>query len=698
MMEWLRKQGETMLGIFLVLIVAVGTIVMAPVVAQQLERVPWLIYMYTGGAPLQKQERESVDPLPFATAGLTTEELVELGLPAASGPIFNEVERDTIFPSGHVVTDSANEQMVLSARRALWKWDTGTPGFGTEIMIVELPTREWAEVLGNIWAFEPPASSNYPKGATQAFESGQLEGEEFEVAKVQFIHDRLWVVVQLGTSQAYASAVAAGTSERLNTSDLSRQMALAIDTNLPDLDDLEGWESLQTEDLRLLNASSLGVAAVLTILARAIGAGILDRGSREAISGLTRRRVPFQREDVILTQAVRQKRVQLFVRTFVLAISSGIGLIALYFISGSMELIPMFLIAGLLILAGTLVVTFLHRRSPDEELGGRWLLAEALATALSTTVVVAGIFFVGTAGIGFTMGNGQLVRTLSLVMLVLGLAVVGFAHYPAQFFRRLAMPAIKRTLERDKRAPVLFLRSFQDDDLWVRIHPSSRPSPAMRLALLNDSTFEDLIAWQSARVGPVIAIGQPGTRLQPLGAVRDYFSDDEWQTAVLRRINIASAVVFVVGRSPGAQWELAQLRERGALGKTVFVFPPVPEKEFEKRCFVLCTGLGLHPLTLNSNIAKGMRLVAMRIGSTGEIVRYFADSRDDIAYKIALEKGLAEAVAVRTVIRTPAGARADLADATKAKTLLASYDPTRKPVRSSDPFRRALGFFLNITN
>jgi len=691
-----RARGPALLGVLLVTMIGVGTVMLSPVVAQALERLPWLIYMHNRGVPFETAEPETPNPLPFETAGATTEELRTLGLPVAPGPAFYEVEHDTIFPPGHVMTDTANEKLVLSSRRALWTWDTGASGFAAEIMIVELPTHGWANSLANIWELDAPTIGRYPTGATQVHESWEAEDGQAEVAKVQFTQDRLWVVAQLGAGPAYASAVDAGTAQSLDLVELARQVALIVSADLPPLDDLNGWDTLHVDGLRLVNAAALGLAATLTVLTRSIRADLLDRGFIEAATSPFRRRVSRQPNDVVLTLAARRIRRGSHLRILVLAFGAGIGLIGLYFVTGSMGLTGMFLLVGALLLVGTLASTFLLRDFRSSNLGPRWTLAESLAGALSVTVVSAGVFCVGIGGIGFTMGDARIVRKVSFVMFALGLAVISVAPLPAQTFRRLAMPAIKRAITRDERAPVLFLRSFQDDDLRVRVHSRSRASSVERLALLEDSTFEDLLAWHAARLGPVIAIGQPGTRLQPLGAVRDYFSDDDWQTAVLKRINMSAAVVFVVGRSPGAQWELAQLCTRGALGKTLFVFPPVPKEELAKRCFVLCAGLGLPPDRLNGDIVSGTPLVAARIGSDGEVIRYLADGRDDIAYGLALEQGLAEITKVSTVVCAPAGAHENLEDVALANTMLACYDPTRRNNRANDPFRSALGAFLQL--
>lgn len=698
MRAWFAAQLGALVGVVLVALVAVGTIVLSPVVAQALERMPWLIYLYTEGEPVRSDiVREQADPLPLEIAGITGEQLVELGIPVDPTPTFHERDAEGIFPSGHFVTE-AGDDLVMSARRALWVWDTGEPGLGVEVMTVELPTAGWASSLARIWAANEPSDGEYPPQATVSSESGDAD-EPYERAAVQFVHDRLWVVVQLGVGPAYLSAVDAGATAPLDVVDLTRQAALIVHAGLPELRDLEGWETLPVADVRPLHAASFGVAAVLAILVRELGAAVLDRGSREAFAGQWRRRVVPRERDVNLLGSGRRSRMLTLLKTIALALAAGVGAILLYFGTGALDLYTMFFIAGAIIVVGSVAWAFLRRgAAASVDLPGGWRWAEAGAATGSGVVLAAGVFCIGTAGIGFATGDALIVRLVSLVMLVLGLAVVGCAAYPPRLFKRLVIPAIKRSLEQDDRAPALFLRSFQDDDLRVRIRPNSRAGVTERIALLGDSTFEDLIAWIASRTGPVIAIGQPGTVLQPLGAVRDYFSDDEWQSAILKRINTSAAVVFVVGRSPGAQWELAQLRDRGALAKTVFVFPPVGTDEFLMRCVVLAAGLGVAPTEFFGDIDSGAPLAAVRIDEDGQVVRYLVDGRDDVAYSLAIERALADAAAMAgTVVAAGQSKAPDPEIAAEAARYLVTFSPSRKRSASTDPFRRALGFFIDLT-
>lgn len=52
-------------------------------------------------------------------------------------------------------------------------------------------------------------------------------------------------------------------------------------------------------------------------------------------------------------------------------------------------------------------------------------------------------------------------------------------------------------------------------------------------------------------------------------------SDSEWQTQVSSLCQRAAAIIFVVGASEGALWELQFLKNHNLLGKTIFLLEPV---------------------------------------------------------------------------------------------------------------------------
>jgi hypothetical protein len=148
------------------------------------------------------------------------------------------------------------------------------------------------------------------------------------------------------------------------------------------------------------------------------------------------------------------------------------------------------------------------------------------------------------------------------------------------FYRtlRLVKPAASALRDRDQRAPVVLLRRFADD--------------ALGTGKLDATTFEHAVALDLGRIGPAIAIGRPGERLQPLGASRMYLeTTDDWQSAVRTLLDEAALVVVVLGGSTNVTWEFrTALGQRGATQVLVLV-PPVPREDLERRwtAFVAAT-------------------------------------------------------------------------------------------------------------
>ena len=165
--------------------------------------------------------------------------------------------------------------------------------------------------------------------------------------------------------------------------------------------------------------------------------------------------------------------------------------------------------------------------------------------------------------------------TLSLLMLAIGLRPAGpvaqLAMIAAMLVFYIAMRRAKLSAtqlrDRDRRAPVLILRQFGDDFL-----------EAGRVSLGGTPTFEHFVAGELNRIGPVIAIGRPGERLQPLGASRDYLADGDWQRAVTTTIEEAALVVFVLGDSENLLWEFRKTIETHGKRRTLIVVPPLRDR------------------------------------------------------------------------------------------------------------------------
>jgi hypothetical protein len=105
--------------------------------------------------------------------------------------------------------------------------------------------------------------------------------------------------------------------------------------------------------------------------------------------------------------------------------------------------------------------------------------------------------------------------------------------------------AHKQALEAAARAPaapVLYLRSFEDDGHAARRYGS----------LTEEEQLAKALAW----VGPLVAVGRPGESLPHVGAQRIYLADDEWQQRVAELIPQSRLVVLRTGSTAGFRWEV----------------------------------------------------------------------------------------------------------------------------------------------
>jgi hypothetical protein len=125
----------------------------------------------------------------------------------------------------------------------------------------------------------------------------------------------------------------------------------------------------------------------------------------------------------------------------------------------------------------------------------------------------------------------------------------------------------------DRRSPILFLRSFDDDMMKMESAGSSSKANLGRRGL----TFEQIIENNLSAFGPFVAIGRPQETLAPLGAARDYVPDEHWQDEVERRMTEASIIVLIIGTSRGLAWELGHVRDLEQLHKLIVVFPPTDD-------------------------------------------------------------------------------------------------------------------------
>jgi MFS family permease len=377
---------------------------------------------------------------------------------------------------------------------------------------------------------------------------------------------------------------------------------------------------------------------LLTVVSGAVAATVRDRGSREVFSSRFRRRARQQsllRSTNIEATLRRSSRRRLVVS--VVRLGSIVTVIAV-----TLGLPQLGLWEGLALLGLSLVIlqigyaAYLRRGQPDHLPSSRTTNVLGFLGGLgSLATMMLGFVFIVAGISGDLIVHSLRAVLITVPMILFGVVFLSRARGPLRLARRLAQPEVRRLISEDPRKPVLLLRSFQDDSLEVRVHAETQATPVEQMNIESFSRFEEVIAWALWEYGPIRAIGQPGTQLQPLGAVRDYYADDEWQQAVRSYIDDSSMVVFVVGRSPGLLWEVSNVRAQGKLGKCVFILPPVPLEEIAVRMRVLASALGLsfERLTRPPG-AYPLVLVLDRDGAPHLIE---GPGRDDRAYAVALK-------------------------------------------------------------
>lgn len=125
----------------------------------------------------------------------------------------------------------------------------------------------------------------------------------------------------------------------------------------------------------------------------------------------------------------------------------------------------------------------------------------------------------------------------------------------------------------DPRRPVLFLRSFSDDQVFLP-EPKSLLLDRMLGYFRRPSTLDYVLLEHASQIGPVVALGRPGEKSTPYGAARGYFEHSDWQDVASGLMYRASAIVMCIDDTPGVKWEVEQLGANSLLLKTLFLVNP----------------------------------------------------------------------------------------------------------------------------
>ncbi len=139
---------------------------------------------------------------------------------------------------------------------------------------------------------------------------------------------------------------------------------------------------------------------------------------------------------------------------------------------------------------------------------------------------------------------------------IIGFVMAGTSLHMIREGRGFFSLSAPELIGKDTRAPVLILRPFDED---IELVDRNLPYGLNKAFGRSD---EEILARVFAKIGPVIAIGDPKEQVPTLGAARLYLSDERWRAAAHELIERAQLVVITLGVSDGVSWELQEIARR----------------------------------------------------------------------------------------------------------------------------------------
>ena len=181
--------------------------------------------------------------------------------------------------------------------------------------------------------------------------------------------------------------------------------------------------------------------------------------------------------------------------------------------------------------------------------------------------------------LGYALALAGVPMFLSAVLTPVGMALFAASYWSFRRARKHAAVLADDVLAKDTRAPILYLRSFDDEE------QDNHPSAILNARHTNIAGStpawapreQDALAAVLARIGPYVAIGKPGELLPELGAARTYVSDAAWQAKIQEWLERAHLVILRAGATQGLRWELSELVRRIDPRRVLVILPTSPE-------------------------------------------------------------------------------------------------------------------------
>jgi hypothetical protein len=145
--------------------------------------------------------------------------------------------------------------------------------------------------------------------------------------------------------------------------------------------------------------------------------------------------------------------------------------------------------------------------------------------------------------------------------------------------KKFAVGSGETAIAKDTRPPILYLRSFQDEE-----KESTLLGPLKNVAASNRKNLargvptsgireQDALGHVFRKVGPYVALGRPGEKLPELGSAKLYVPDESWQNTIRDFSARSKLIIFRAGQTEGLQWELKELVDKVDPLKVAMILP-----------------------------------------------------------------------------------------------------------------------------
>jgi hypothetical protein len=165
---------------------------------------------------------------------------------------------------------------------------------------------------------------------------------------------------------------------------------------------------------------------------------------------------------------------------------------------------------------------------------------------------------------------------IAAMAVVTGSGLIAIADRFERTTRRKDLERGTASTSSSGRETVLLLRQFGMETTYVRAHVGPRRPGFMRMIPERRIHLEDCLTWLLWGTARVVAIRNPQSRQETLGAAHHQVqSGEKWQRVVTDLACEAVLIIAINGQRPGIQWELGTVLKSPRLKrKTMVINPP----------------------------------------------------------------------------------------------------------------------------